>query len=130
MPYCENCGEEISEIQYTNFGGLCPECKRMEDARPNYYHGLRIEGEERHSERYTSSPLDFLNFLLRFPIIITGILLIGLGFGLYSNYIFYLNWEANFFYSNIALIPLTFIVGPILIAIGIYANIKHYSENK
>jgi len=26
MPYCKNCGKEISEIQLENFFGLCPVC--------------------------------------------------------------------------------------------------------
>jgi len=33
MPKCNNCGAEISNEQYNNYDGLCPECKRLEPVR-------------------------------------------------------------------------------------------------
>ncbi len=29
MVYCKKCGIEISETQYSNFNGMCPECVRL-----------------------------------------------------------------------------------------------------
>ncbi|GAI22525.1 unnamed protein product [marine sediment metagenome] len=29
MPYCLDCGQEITEHQQRNFNGLCPECTRL-----------------------------------------------------------------------------------------------------
>ena len=37
MPFCTECGEEISDRQTTRFYGLCPECvriSRMETINP------------------------------------------------------------------------------------------------
>lgn len=30
MPFCRNCGLEISSSQDSSFSGLCPECVRQE----------------------------------------------------------------------------------------------------
>ena len=37
MPYCVNCGEEISEHQFNNFDKSCPACVRLNKQRePSY----------------------------------------------------------------------------------------------
>ena len=33
MANCRNCGEEISDFQYNNFGGMCSECVRVSNLK-------------------------------------------------------------------------------------------------
>lgn len=32
MPYCKNCGEEITDHQFSNYNMMCPQCIRLIDS--------------------------------------------------------------------------------------------------
>lgn len=44
MKSCRNCGASISEDQFMNFNGLCPECVRISDLKTSITRSSQTQG--------------------------------------------------------------------------------------